>query len=334
MSESENIVPTDPSPSVATPDPLVPNLPSESVRNLIPPKKKFPFFLYISLILLSIVSVISIYLFLQVRQLTLEKLTPSPTPTPLASADPTKMWPGYSNQLFSFRHPQEVSITINTPLNSDPEFNLVLTEKNDKILANLLIHAKNYQYRVDNAKAHELSLSEWVSWNLYGNCQPHKVGEIEGQLCHENPYGSDKYIFITKSNGRFVQLIGENSSSQILDQILSTFKFIDISNSPTISTPRENARITSPVIIKGVVPSGWMFEGQFPVELRDTNDKIIGRGIAKEVESGSWSSGKSIDFITTVEFTSVGKSGFIVLLSDNPSGIPEKQLTFKLPVNF
>lgn len=61
----------------------------------IPPvRKKFPLLLSLLLILLVFMASISIYLFVQVRALN-QELTASPTPFPLASADPTLGWQTY-----------------------------------------------------------------------------------------------------------------------------------------------------------------------------------------------------------------------------------------------
>lgn len=103
---------------------------------------------------------------------------------------------------------------------------------------------------------------------------------------------------------------------------------------PSISNIQENGVITSPVSIKGTVPSSWMFEGQFFIEIRDSEGRVLGSGVGKEVNPGDWSSGKPVDFSANITFKTDAKRGILVLLSNNPSGLPENQKTFSLPVRF
>lgn len=103
---------------------------------------------------------------------------------------------------------------------------------------------------------------------------------------------------------------------------------------PIITTPITKSTIKSPVTIKGSVPSGWMFEGQFPIEIRSVEGKLLGTGIAKEVTPGEWSSDQDVDFTATITFDAIGKSGTIILLSDNPSGDPKNQKTYQCGVFF
>lgn len=77
-----------------------------------PPPQKPSILHFFTLLFLSVVAVIAIYLFLQVRQLALEKTSPSPTPTPTASVDPSADWNTYSDSKynFSFKYPKKYSI--------------------------------------------------------------------------------------------------------------------------------------------------------------------------------------------------------------------------------
>lgn len=91
---------------------------------------------------------------------------------------------------------------------------------------------------------------------------------------------------------------------------------------------------TGPLVIKGTVDSGWMFEGTMPVLLLDSSRNEIASGSAAEVTPGSWQSGKAVDFSVSLAFTTKDTSGFLVFKNDNPSGFPENQKTFELPIKF
>lgn len=135
----------------------------------------------------------------------------------------------------------------------------------------------------------------------------------------------------------------------IADQILSTFKFITVTptSSPsgqtkgglTTGTPVKIKSIalttaTGPLVIKGTVDSGWMFEGTMPVLLLDSSRNEIASGSATETTPGSWQSGNPVNFSVSFTFTTEATSGFLVFKNDNPSGLPENQKTFELPVKF
>lgn len=103
---------------------------------------------------------------------------------------------------------------------------------------------------------------------------------------------------------------------------------------PAISSPASGSTVTSPLRIEGTVPAGWMFEGQMPIKLLDENRKLIAEGRGQESTPGSWQSGKPVAFEGKVIFTTTVKSGFLVIEKDNPSGLPENDGSFEVPVKF
>lgn len=105
-------------------------------------------------------------------------------------------------------------------------------------------------------------------------------------------------------------------------------------NGPTISSPKADSRVTSPLTVEGTVSPGWMFEGVFPIKLLDSNRKLIVQGQAKETVPGSWQDGTVVYFSATLKFSTNTKSGFIILENDNPSGDPSRSKTFEVPISF
>lgn len=106
------------------------------------------------------------------------------------------------------------------------------------------------------------------------------------------------------------------------------------SDIPAISSPSANMKVVSPLKITGTVPTGWMFEGVFPIKLVDSNKKLIVQGQAKEKVPGSWQSGNPVEFTATLTFKTSSASGFLVLQNDNPSGLPANSKVFEEPVIF
>src|SRR5258706_7292912 len=109
---------------------------------------------------------------------------------------------------------------------------------------------------------------------------------------------------------------------------------VEKSNEPDVTSPKTGAKVTSPLTATGTVPSGWMFEGSFPIKLVDHNRNLIDQGTANEVVPGSWQSGSPAKFSATLTFTTSEHSGFLILMNDNPSGDPSNELSFEVPVTF
>lgn len=105
-------------------------------------------------------------------------------------------------------------------------------------------------------------------------------------------------------------------------------------NIPIVTNPSANSKVTSPLVVQGIVPPGWMFEGVFPIKLVDSNNKLIVQGQATEEVPGSWQSNVPVNFTATLKFSTSAKSGFIILENDNPSGDPNKDQSFSVPVSF
>ncbi len=104
---------------------------------------------------------------------------------------------------------------------------------------------------------------------------------------------------------------------------------------PVVSSPAPNSVVKSPLIVTGMVPPGWMFEGTFPILLIDLNKANIASASAKETVPGSWQSGQSSAFSATLTFSAQASgSGTLVLQNANPSGDPAKLKTFEVPILF
>ena len=223
---------------------VVPN--SEPISTLVspvvPPPKKFPALTLILLILLLLTATLVIYLFLQVRQLTLEKLAPSPTPTSSPSADPTAAWQAYTNDLFSFnfKYPAGFSLTDNLQESLDP---LAWTTKKTLTLTN---------------PGNDCTILLMINPDGFGPWFPNKtitVGSnsldglsvIEENKNTENLAEKMYQIIVTGSiSGRKVSGLWMSANCSdtpqdkdyldaTVNQILSSFKFTDYAASPSIT---------------------------------------------------------------------------------------------------
>lgn len=103
---------------------------------------------------------------------------------------------------------------------------------------------------------------------------------------------------------------------------------------PIITTPQSNSKITSPLTISGTVPPGWMFEATAHVKLADDEGNNIAAGVITEKTPGTWMSGNPVEFTNTLPFQTSAKSGYLIIEADNPSGLPENNKQFIIPVKF
>ncbi|HEX6977248.1 MAG TPA: Gmad2 immunoglobulin-like domain-containing protein [Patescibacteria group bacterium] len=101
-----------------------------------------------------------------------------------------------------------------------------------------------------------------------------------------------------------------------------------------VTSPIYGSKIASPLLISGTVPPGWMFEGTFPVKILDSKRNVIATGIGKETTPGSWQSQNPVQFSAQISFNTTDRSGFVLIEKDNPSGLPENDKTFEIPVKF
>ncbi len=102
----------------------------------------------------------------------------------------------------------------------------------------------------------------------------------------------------------------------------------------TVTAPRANDMISSPVTITGsVTGGGWFFEAVFPVTVVDANRIVLGKGQARA--QSDWTTTGTVPFVAKVTFVAPPtKTGFIVLESANPSGIEENLKSLSMPITF
>lgn len=102
--------------------------------------------------------------------------------------------------------------------------------------------------------------------------------------------------------------------------------------------PKPEEVITSPLTVTGKARGPWYFEASFPVALVDWSGRII---VETHAEArGDWMTEKFVPFISTVEFEvpeggeAFGWRGTLILMKDNPSGLPEHDDSIEIPIVF
>jgi len=100
-----------------------------------------------------------------------------------------------------------------------------------------------------------------------------------------------------------------------------------------IDAPRANEVVSSPLLLKGEA-AGWYFEATFPVRVESTTGTVLAQSYVSA--SGEWMTSEFVPFEGTISF-SVPEGiteGYIVFAKSNPSGLPENEKEYKLPVRF
>ncbi|MEK7195619.1 MAG: GerMN domain-containing protein, partial [Patescibacteria group bacterium] len=107
----------------------------------------------------------------------------------------------------------------------------------------------------------------------------------------------------------------------------------DLDNLIRVSSPTSGEAISSPVIVKGEARGYWFFEASFPISVLDGDVTSLGIGIAEAQDD--WMTENFVPFKASIVFkTPKYSTGTLVLKKDNPSGLPENDVEFALPVSF
>ncbi len=100
-----------------------------------------------------------------------------------------------------------------------------------------------------------------------------------------------------------------------------------------VTSPSCGAKVTSPLKVSGEAKGTWFFEASFPIRVEDSNGQKLGDGFVSA--KGEWMTESFVPFDGKVEFVeSITKTGYLVLMADNPSGLPANAKEYKIPIKF
>lgn len=100
-----------------------------------------------------------------------------------------------------------------------------------------------------------------------------------------------------------------------------------------VNSPKPNDEVVSPLEITGEARGNWYFEASFPIRIEDSNGNVLGTAIASAQED--WMTTEFVSFEATLSFEdSSTTAGKIILIKDNPSGLPEYDNQLEIPVTF
>lgn len=98
-----------------------------------------------------------------------------------------------------------------------------------------------------------------------------------------------------------------------------------------VDTPAPGSVTGKAVTVKGKARGYWYFEASFPVELRDPTGKVLAQTAAQA--SRDWMTENFVPFsVTLTAPTSYIGPATLVLMKDNPSGLPEHDASISIPI--
>ena len=108
----------------------------------------------------------------------------------------------------------------------------------------------------------------------------------------------------------------------------------DVSQMIEVASPAQNAVVTSPLTITGKARGAWYFEASFPIELQDNAGNILAQTTGKA--QSDWMTDTFVPFTATLSFPvqPAGTLGKLILKRDNPSGLPQNDMSLVIPVQF
>src|SRR3989344_4098254 len=103
-----------------------------------------------------------------------------------------------------------------------------------------------------------------------------------------------------------------------------------VSEKVKVTLPFPGATVLREFIVTGEARGVWFFEASFPVEVRDPEGNVVGRGLA--TAEGEWMTEEFVPFSAPVTLENYSGPATLVLIKDNPSGLPEHDDFVSFPV--
>ena len=98
-----------------------------------------------------------------------------------------------------------------------------------------------------------------------------------------------------------------------------------------ITSPAPEAVVSSPLELSGEALGTWFFEGSFPFRLQSHDGDVLASGTV--TTDGNWMTTDFVGFFATVDFDVEAQvPGTLILMKDNPSGLPANAASVEVPL--
>jgi hypothetical protein len=103
-----------------------------------------------------------------------------------------------------------------------------------------------------------------------------------------------------------------------------------LSDRVIVTTPPRDATVEGTFTVTGSAPGPWYFEASFPVRVLNEDNVVVAETYAQA--QGEWMTEDLVPFVSTVTVKDYVGPATLVLLRDNPSGLPENDDSVSLPI--
>ncbi len=102
-----------------------------------------------------------------------------------------------------------------------------------------------------------------------------------------------------------------------------------------IDQPKSEESFSNPFAVTGKARGKWYFESSFPLKIVDEQAKVLGTGVA--IAQSDALTENYVPFIGFMEFLpeekpASGTKAFLIFTNDNPSGLPENEISTTVPI--
>jgi len=99
----------------------------------------------------------------------------------------------------------------------------------------------------------------------------------------------------------------------------------------SVTSPLPNSNVEKTFTVTGKAPGPWYFEASFPVQVRDKDSNLLGSTHAQA--HGDWMTTGLVPFSAAIALDTTYKGpATLVLLKDNPSGLPQNDDSVSIPI--
>ncbi|PIR83940.1 hypothetical protein COU18_00815 [Candidatus Kaiserbacteria bacterium CG10_big_fil_rev_8_21_14_0_10_51_14] len=98
----------------------------------------------------------------------------------------------------------------------------------------------------------------------------------------------------------------------------------------SVTSPKSGSSVEKTFTVEGMAPGNWFFEASFPIQVRDPENSKIGQAIAQA--GADWMTTELVPFTATITVSNYSGPATLVLLRDNPSGLPENDDALEIPI--
>ncbi len=97
-----------------------------------------------------------------------------------------------------------------------------------------------------------------------------------------------------------------------------------------LTSPKANAAVEKTFVVAGAAPGPWYFEASFPIKVLDKDGNVLVNTHADA--QGDWMTTEQVTFTANITITNYSGPATLVLMKDNPSGLPEHDDSIEIAI--